>query len=95
MSSFGYFKNKIQILGIYTGIYGLASLGSFASETLTYIGPLCNISYAGMRAQNSTNNRARTLSFIGGFPFTVISYYIVEEGSNRCFGVDIPSYNKT
>jgi hypothetical protein len=52
---------------------------------------LANLSYAGMRAQNSSSSGWRTVSFLFGFPGTLLSYLVVVEGSERAYGVDIPS----
>ena len=49
-----------------------------------------NISYAGMRAQNSPSAGWRVLSFIFGFPGTLLSYIVVEEGGERMYGIDVP-----
>jgi hypothetical protein len=51
---------------------------------------LGNIAYAGMRAQNSQDKLSRTISFWVGFPGTLFSYFLVDEGSERAFGVDLP-----
>jgi hypothetical protein len=51
---------------------------------------LCNISFAGMRAQNSPSKGWRILAFIFGFPGTLISFFAVKEGSERAYGIDIP-----
>jgi hypothetical protein len=52
---------------------------------------LANLSYAGMRAQNSSSYGWRSVSFLFGFPGTFLSYFLVAEGSERAYGVDIPS----
>lgn len=44
-----------------------------------------------MRSQNAQNDIGRTVTFIGGFPGTLVTYFAVEEGSCRCYGVDLPS----
>lgn len=52
---------------------------------------LSNSSYAGMRAQNKKDNgELRTVAFICGLPYTLITYMVVDEGSERAYGVDIP-----
>jgi hypothetical protein len=51
---------------------------------------LANISYAGMRAQDSASSGWRIASFIFGFPGTFISFLAVEEGGERAYGIDIP-----
>jgi hypothetical protein len=51
---------------------------------------LSNISYAGMRAQHlpETNNK-RTIAFMCGFPQTIVSYLVVDEGSNKAYGIKL------
>jgi hypothetical protein len=51
---------------------------------------LANISYAGMRAQNSPSAGWRILSFIFGLPGTLITYLAVAEGGERAYGIEIP-----
>ena len=40
-----------------------------------------NLAYAGMRAQGSDNRLGRLLTFAMGFPATLITYFVVDEGS--------------
>ena len=51
---------------------------------------LANISFAGMRAQNHRSILWRTLAFIFGLPGTVVSFFVVKEGGNRAYGIDLP-----
>lgn len=51
---------------------------------------LANISYAGMRAQGHQSVGWRILSFIFGFPGTLLSFLVIHEGSGRAYGIDIP-----
>lgn len=51
---------------------------------------LGNVAYAGMRAQGSKDGLGRFLAFVAGFPGTLVSYFVVEEGSERAYGVDVP-----
>lgn len=51
---------------------------------------MANFAYAGMRAQGSKSEAGRTFAFIAGFPGTFVSYLVVEEGSERAYGVDLP-----
>ena len=68
------------------------------SQTQTSVGSagvsglwvLANISYAGMRAQNSASEGWRIVAFIFGFPGTVITFFVVDEGSERAYGIDVP-----
>jgi hypothetical protein len=51
---------------------------------------LANICFAGMRAQNSPSSGWRVVAFIFGFPGTLITYFVVDEGSERAYGIEIP-----
>lgn len=51
---------------------------------------LANVSYAGMRAQNSSSSVWRILAFIFGFPGTLLTFFAVTEGGERAYGVEIP-----
>lgn len=51
---------------------------------------LANISYAGMRAQDSSSTGWRIVAFIFGFPGTLISLMAIRAGSERAYGIDIP-----
>jgi len=43
-----------------------------------------------MRAQNHPSKGWRIVSFIFGFPGTLISMLAIAEGSERAYGVDLP-----
>lgn len=51
---------------------------------------LANFSYAGMRAQNSPSSGWRILAFLFGLPGTLLTFFVVQEGSERAYGVDVP-----
>ena len=51
---------------------------------------LANICFAGMRAQNSPSTGWRIVAFLFGFPGTLITYFVVDEGSERAYGIEIP-----
>ena len=51
---------------------------------------LANISYAGMRAQGHKSFGWRVASFIFGLPGTLLSFFVIEEGSGRAYGIEIP-----
>ncbi len=51
---------------------------------------LANICFAGMRAQNSSSTGWRVVAFIFGFPGTLITYFVVKEGSERAYGIELP-----
>ena len=52
---------------------------------------LANISYAGMRAQGDVNTGGwRVLAFILGLPGSILTFFVVKEGTERAYGVDLP-----
>jgi len=51
---------------------------------------LANLSYAGMKAQANPRVGWRILSFLFGFPGTLLSLIVVSEGSERAYGMDLP-----
>lgn len=55
---------------------------------------LANFCYAGMRAQAHRNAGWRIVSFIFGFPGTLLSMLVVEEGGERAYGVDLPRVDR-
>ncbi len=61
-----------------------------ARSGVTGLWVLANFSYAGMRAQNSPSARWRVVAFIFGFPGTLMTYFAVDEGSDRAYGVHLP-----
>lgn len=54
---------------------------------------LANISFAGMRAQNNPSVW-RLLAFIFGLPGTILTFFVVAEGSERAYGIDLPRRGK-
>lgn len=65
-------------------------LGSGASTGIGMANILGNLAYAGMRAQGNKDKFARAFSFLLGFPGTLLTYFVVDEGSERAYGVDLP-----
>ena len=51
---------------------------------------LANICYVGMRAQGHPSRFWRVLSFVAGWPGTSISLWVVHEGSEHAYGIDLP-----
>jgi hypothetical protein len=58
------------------------------------LGPLgvaSNVIYAGMRAQDLPGNYTkRKIAFVIGFPTSIMTYLVVEEGSCKAYGVELP-----
>jgi hypothetical protein len=85
----------VAVFVIMTGTSVWAANGTnTATDTgVSGIWVLANISYAGMRAQDSLSRGWRVIAFIFGFPGSLISYFAVTEGSNRAYGIDLPKRN--
>ena len=74
----------------------LADTGTSAGTAgVSGIWILANFCYAGMRAQENPSSFWRIVSFIFGFPGTLVSMLVIEEGSERVYGVDLPRTDRT
>lgn len=71
-------------------VYATDSGKEVQDHGVSVIWVLANISYAGMRAQDSPNKGWRILAFIFGLGGTLISFFAVKEGSERAYGIDLP-----
>ncbi|MGA2651582.1 MAG: hypothetical protein ABSF28_13705 [Terracidiphilus sp.] len=69
---------------------GVTSQSQAEDTGISGLWVLANISYAGMRAQNSPSAIWRILAFIFGLPGTLLTFFVVAEGSERAYGIDIP-----
>ncbi|MDH5234118.1 MAG: hypothetical protein OEW77_04100 [Gemmatimonadota bacterium] len=49
-----------------------------------------NLSYTAMRAQGSASAGWRIIAFIFGFPGTLLTYLLVDEGSEKAYGIEMP-----
>lgn len=80
---------------IHTMVYAQSSVDTETWRVETGVGStaiwiFANISYAGMRAQNSSSVWWRIISFIFGLPGTLITLIFVQEGSERAYGIELP-----
>ena len=55
---------------------------------------LTNFAYAGMRAQDNRSGW-RVVAFIFGLPGTLLSFFVVPEGGERAYGVDLPRKDRS
>jgi hypothetical protein len=62
----------------------------FVTRGVSGVWVLCNVSFAGMRAQNHPSQGWRIAAFIFGFPGTLITILAVPEGECRAYGVQLP-----
>jgi hypothetical protein len=79
----------------------IATAQEAANETVRYsvgtggasgLWVLANLSYAGMRAQDSPRSGWRIIAFIFGFPGTLLTLLAVREGAERAYGVELPRH---
>jgi Na+/melibiose symporter-like transporter len=93
-------RRLLRLAGV-IGFVMLASLVTWASTTGTTardagdggasaVWIFANLSFAGMRAQNSSSKGWRIIAFIFGFPGTLLSLFVVEEGGERVYGIEMP-----
>jgi hypothetical protein len=79
---------------VHTMVYAQGSVNSGPLNVKTggssAVWIFANISYAGMRAQNSPSVGWRIIAFIFGFPGTLLTWIIVGEGSERAYGIELP-----
>ena len=54
-----------------------------------------NLSFTAMRAQASGSTFWKVLTFIFGFPGTLLTLLVVTEGRERAYGIDMPRKSGT
>jgi hypothetical protein len=54
-----------------------------------------NLSFTAMRAQARGSTLWKVLTFIFGFPGTLLTLLVVTEGSERAYGIDMPRKSGT
>jgi hypothetical protein len=65
-----------------------APAGSESGASAIWV--FANLSFTGMRAQDRGSLAWKIISFIFGFPGTLLTLMIVEKGSQRAYGIDMP-----
>jgi len=70
--------------------YAPTAQQSAGNAGVSAIWVLANLCYAGMKAQAHPSVGWRVVSFIFGFPGTLISFLVITEGGERAYGVDLP-----
>jgi hypothetical protein len=92
---------RSRILAAFAGILALptpafADTGTRAGDAgVSGLWVLANFCYAGMRAQAHPSTGWRVVSFIFGFPGTLVSMLVIAEGGERAYGVDLPRLDRT
>ena len=69
--------------------------GGFGHTGVSALWILANLSYAGMRAQDSASKAWRIVAFIFGFPGTLVTFFAVPEGGERAYGIQLPGVART
>lgn len=90
MRPFRGLTTAISALTFFPAIAHAEATQTAQSTGVSAIWLLANFSFAGMRAQNSPSSGWRVISFIFGFPGTLLSWFLVEEGAGRAYGVELP-----
>jgi hypothetical protein len=54
-----------------------------------------NLTFTAMRAQASGSTFWKVLTFILGFPGTLLTLFVVTKGSERAYGIDMPRKSGT
>lgn len=49
-----------------------------------------NLSFTAMRAQDTGSTFWKVVTFIFGFPGTLLTLIVVDKGSERAYGIDMP-----
>jgi len=62
--------------------------GTQGGASATWI--FANLSFTGMRAQDKGTTFWKVVTFIFGFPGTLLTLMVVERGSQRAYGIDMP-----
>ncbi len=73
---------------------GTVSQAQIRDTGISGLWVLANVSFAGMRAQNNPSAFWRTLAFIFGLPGAIVTFFAVDEGSERAYGIDLPRRNR-
>lgn len=90
---------RLSALATTAGVWLMPAIASAAEEPdsrpfwtsgVSGVWVLCNVSFAGMRAQDHPSAGWRTAAFIFGFPGTLITYFFVKEGECYAYGVQLP-----
>jgi hypothetical protein len=60
------------------------------TEGIDAVWVFANLSFTGMRAQAKGSMFWKVVTFIFGFPGTLLTLLVVNKGSERAYGIDIP-----
>jgi hypothetical protein len=66
-----------------------------AGEGVSAIWIFANLSFTAMRAQDKGSDFWKVVSFIFGFPGTLLTLLVVEKGCERAYGMDMPRRSLT
>jgi hypothetical protein len=60
------------------------------TEGIDAVWVFANLSFTGMRAQAKGSMFWKVVTFIFGFPGTLLTLLVVNKGSERAYGIDMP-----
>jgi len=63
---------------------------SGTEEGVSALWIFANLSFTGMRAQATGSTFWKVVTFIFGFPGTLLTLFVVTHGSERAYGIDMP-----
>ena len=94
-------KTLLFILSFFLGSASIENIGT-GTWTLKYSigfglgsGVLWMVLYTVWRAQAYRGKVWRAVAFIGGLPVTLLSYFVVAEGSDRAYGIELPRQKRS
>lgn len=67
-----------------------SSTSNGTDEGVSAIWIFANLSFAGMRAQAKGTTFWKVVTFIFGFPATLLTLLVVTQGGERAYGIDLP-----
>ncbi len=82
-----------ELIVFSTAAFGMPASGwpsTGADNGVSAIWIFANLSFAGVRAQNKGSQFWKVVTFIFGFPGTLLTLLVVSKGSERAYGVDLP-----
>jgi hypothetical protein len=68
--------------------YSTSHTGTEGGVSAVWI--FANLSFTGMRAQDTGTTFWKVVTFIFGFPGTLLTLLVVEKGGERAYGIDMP-----
>ena len=81
---------QLVALGTMTFAFGSDSSHTGTEGGTSAVWVFANFSFTGMRAQAKGTTFWKVVTFIFGFPGTLLTLFVVDKGSQRAYGIDMP-----